>query len=77
MLKELNPRQIRGLPRFVGVEELARAVQKHPQTIRTWGYEQGMPYHQPAGRNSPWMIDVAEFQAWVRSRCSSPQDRRR
>jgi hypothetical protein len=60
------------LPEFVGVVELARIIGRHPDTVRRWGYEEGMPYHQPAGGVSKWLIDVAEFDRWFRSRCSTP-----
>jgi hypothetical protein len=55
--------------KLVGVPELARAVHRHPDTIRRWGRLEGMPYHAPGGKNSRWLIDVDDFRAWFRNRC--------
>jgi phage terminase Nu1 subunit (DNA packaging protein) len=63
-----TPAQDLGLPTLVGVAELARAIGRHPKTIRRWG-RLGMPYHQPAGRGGDWLINMDEFRTWLRNRC--------
>ena len=55
--------------KLVNVNQLARAIGRHPDTIRRWGREEGMPYHQAGGIRGKWDINVDEFQAWFRNRC--------
>lgn len=65
------------LPKLVDVYQLARAVQRHPDTIRRWGRNEGLPYHQPGGFKSKWLIDADEFRKWFRSRCIAHEPRKR
>ena len=59
-------------PQYQTVQEVADLLQVQPVTIYRWlKLEDPIPSHQvrPRGRR---LFDPTEVQAWVRSRCTSP-----